>query len=206
MKTCGSQPPGAWRLGSDSQASQPKDGPQVDVIEHARTTMRNFAREQQAEYSHGHDRPLGGYLKVMGTYAGLVGGLAGLTWARRKRLPARIEPWDVALIAIATHKLSRVLSKDSVASPLRAAFTRYEGVSGPAELAEDVRLGGVGKSIGELLTCPFCLAQWFATGFGFGLVLAPRATRLIASIMAARAASDYLQFAYAAAQRFAEKD
>jgi len=35
-------------------------------------------------------------------------------------------------------------------------------------------------------------------------VLAPRATRLAASIMTARAASDYLQFAYAAAQKFAE--
>ncbi|MGH8888639.1 MAG: DUF1360 domain-containing protein [Acidothermaceae bacterium] len=175
-------------------------------MEQVRATARTFAREQQSEYSQGHDRPLGGYLKVMGTYAGLVGGLSGLTWKRRRQLPSTIAPWDVALIAIATHKLSRVVAKDSVVSPLRAAFTRYEGVSGPAELEEDVRAEGVGKSIGELLTCPFCLAQWIATGFGFGLVLAPRATRLVASIMAARAASDYLQFAYAAAQHVAEKE
>jgi hypothetical protein len=28
--------------------------------------------------------------------------------------------------------------------------------------------------MGELLTCPFCLGQWVATGLIFGLVLAPR--------------------------------
>src|SRR5690606_41186876 len=59
-----------------------------------------------------------------------------------------------------THKLSRLLAKDPVTSPIRAPFTRYKGVSGPAELREEPR-----NTVGELLSCPFCIAQWTATGY-----------------------------------------
>jgi hypothetical protein len=55
-----------------------------------------------------------------------------------------------------------------------------------------------------LLTCPFCLAQWVGTGFVFGLVLAPRATRLTAGIFTIVAGSDALQYAYAAIQSSTE--
>jgi hypothetical protein len=48
------------------------------------------------------------------------------------------------------------------------------------------------------LTCPFCISQWVATSFVVGMVVAPRATRLVASVLALRAASDTLQFGYAA--------
>jgi ABC-type dipeptide/oligopeptide/nickel transport system permease component len=48
------------------------------------------------------------------------------------------------------------------------------------------------------------VAQWIATGFAFGLIFAPRATRLVASTMTAVAGSDFLQLAYAWGQRKAE--
>lgn len=51
--------------------------------------------------------------------------------------------------------------------------------------------------MGALVTCPFCLALWVATGFGFGLVAAPRATRFAAAILTAVTGADVLQFAYA---------
>jgi hypothetical protein len=51
------------------------------------------------------------------------------------------------------------------------------------------------------LTCPFCIAQWIATAFAFGLVLMPRATRLAAAVLVAVTASDWLQFAHTALQR-----
>ena len=38
--------------------------------------------------------------------------------------------------------------------------------------------------IGELLVCPYCLDVWTATGFLGGLVVAPRATRWVASVFA----------------------
>jgi hypothetical protein len=55
-----------------------------------------------------------------------------------------------------------------------------------------------------LLSCPFCLAVWVATGLTGGLVLAPRLTRLVATALTAVAASDFLQMAYATAQQAAE--
>ena len=158
--------------------------------------MRQVARE----YSGGADRPLGGYLGAMAAYAAATGALSGAVKLSGRGLPARIRWSDVALLTVATFRVSRLLSKDPVTSPLRAPFTRFEGTSGPAELKEEVRGSGVRKAVGELVTCPFCLAQWTATAFAFGLVLAPRATRLAAAIMTAVAGSDLLQLAYNAAE------
>jgi hypothetical protein len=104
-------------------------------------------------------------------------------------------------MALATHRLSVLVAKDSVTSPIRAPFTRYEGVEGPSKLKESVRGEGVRHSIGELLTCPFCLSQWTATGFAIGTVFAPRATRLVATTFAAVGLADLLQFARAKAQQ-----
>jgi hypothetical protein len=58
--------------------------------------------------------------------------------------------------------------------------------------------------VGELITCPFCLAQWVATAFTAGLVFAPRATRLVAGTFSTVAISDALQNVYAFLQRKAE--
>lgn len=55
--------------------------------------------------------------------------------------------------------------------------------------------------MGELLTCPFCLSQWVATAFVFGLVAAPRGTRLTAGVFAGLTVADFLQFAHAFAER-----
>ena len=60
-------------------------------------------------------------------------------------------------------------------------------------------------SIGELLTCPFCLDVWVVTGFVAGLTFAPRLTRLIAGAFTALTGADFLQLAYAAAQQSAER-
>jgi uncharacterized protein DUF1360 len=61
-----------------------------------------------------------------------------------------------------------------------------------------VRGTGLRKAVGALITCPFCLAVWVATAFVFGLVLAPRATRLAASVLVAVTGADVLHLAYAA--------
>jgi hypothetical protein len=53
---------------------------------------------------------------------------------------------------------------------------------------------------GELLTCPYCMGQWVAAGFGVGLVGAPDLTRLVAFIYSAETVADFLQLAYKAAE------
>jgi hypothetical protein len=158
-------------------------------------------RAIQRQYAGDENRPLGGYVGAMTVYGSLVAGLSGLTRARGTELPTRPSWSDIALISIATHKVSRLIAKDPITSPIRAPFTRFVGQSGEAELSEEVIGTGAQHAIGELLTCPFCLAQWVATAFVFGLVLAPRATRLSATVFTAVAASDLLQYGYDATQQ-----
>jgi len=159
--------------------------------------VREWARVQKREYTNGEPRPLGGDLGAMGVYVGLVSAAAAAVKASGRELPDRIPLGDAALLTIATFRLARRIAKDPVTSPLRAPFTRFEGTSGHAEVAEEVREhGGVKHAVGELLTCPFCLAQWVGTAYVFGYVTAPKATRLAALTMTMVAGSDVLQFVY----------
>jgi hypothetical protein len=149
---------------------------------------------------------LGGYVVVMTVFAGLVGA-AGAVGALRGTDGRRITPYELLLMTAGTHKLTRLVSKDAVTSPLRMPFTRYRESGGPAEVMEDVReKGQLRHAVGELVSCPFCLAVWVATGFSIGFLFAPRVTRLAASALTAIAGSDYLQLIYAYLQQAAEKN
>src|SRR3954471_21496763 len=174
-----------------------------DEVRRIGAPVRRWGRIQKREYTNRAARPLGdprrlaGALGAMGVYAGLVSAAAAAVRASGRELPDRIPPGDAALLTIATFRLARRIAKDPVTSPIRAPFTRFEGPSGHAEIAEEVREhGGVKHAVGELLTCPFCLAQWVGTGFVFGYVTAPKATRLAALTMTMVAGSDVLQFVY----------
>jgi len=155
--------------------------------------------ETRQQYANGEERPLGSYLGTLTVYSGVVAGLALTARLTGRRFP-KLGLGDLALMTIATHRISRTIAKDPVTSPLRAPFTRYKGTSGPAELAEDVRGEGTRHTIGELLTCPFCSSQWVATGYVAGLTFAPEATRIVGLTMTAVAGSDWLQLAYARLQ------
>ncbi|MFD6952095.1 hypothetical protein A6A08_02710 [Nocardiopsis sp. TSRI0078] len=166
--------------------------------------------QQEAEaYQDGSDQPLLGYATTASVYLALAG--AGLLAARRYRgrgataaAAADVGPWDLLLMGLTTHKLSRLVAKDPVTSPLRAFFTRFKGVSAPSELAEEVRGQGGRRAVGELITCPFCTAQWVATAYAFGLVFAPGVTRGAGAVFSAVAVSDWLQLAYVRLQKAQE--
>lgn len=144
--------------------------------------------------------PFGPYLAFMGIFGSLVG--AALTLARRhhRELPERVDAGQLLLVGVASHKLSRLIAKDKVTSPLRAPFTELEEKGGPAELEENSRGTGLRKAIGELLICPFCLDLWVVAGFSIGLLFAPRVTRFVASLFGALTISDFFQIAYRAAE------
>ncbi len=133
----------------------------------------------------------------MAAYGTAVGALAGVTRLTRHEVPDGLSVRDVILGAVATHKLSRLVTKDPVTSPLRAPFTVYRDTEGPAELKEDVRGRGAQKTIGELITCPFCLDMWVATALTAGHIYLPRATRLAVDTLVTLAGADVLQFGYA---------
>jgi Protein of unknown function (DUF1360) len=145
------------------------------------------------------EMPLGSYAVLVGVFNALFGALLLLSTRSRGRLPEKVGLRDLLLVGVATFRLSRMLGKDRVTSFLRAPFTEYEGSGGRAEVEERPRGRGVRRALGELLVCPYCLAQWVAAGFVYGLVLQPRATRLVASVFAVKAFADACQIAYKAA-------
>ncbi|POX48567.1 DUF1360 domain-containing protein [Streptomyces sp. Ru72] len=149
-------------------------------------------------YAAGHDRPLGGYLAAMAGFAAYTTAWATAVRLRGRPLPDRPEPWDVFLTSVATFRLSRLLTKASVTSPLRAPFTRYVAPQGPAELHEEAQSEDVRHTVGELATCPFCMSVWVASTLTAGQLLWPRATRTAMGALTALAGADTLQLAYSA--------
>jgi hypothetical protein len=153
-----------------------------------------------SHYAPGQERPLGSYVIVTGAYSAAFAGSLLALHARGHKLPEQIAASDMLLIGIATHKLSRLIAKDKVTSFMRAPFTRFQESSGQGEVEEEPRGHGLRLAVGELLVCPYCLAQWVATAFTLGLVGAPRLTRLLGGIFVAHTISDFLQIAYRAAE------
>ena len=113
-------------------------------------------------------------------------------------LPERVAVGDIALLGVATHKVSMLVANDAVTSPLRAQFTELQEKHSPKRMDEKPRGTGLRRSIGELLTCKFSVGHWVASFFTSVLVLAPPPTRLVASIFAIVAVSDHLHQTYKA--------
>lgn len=154
-----------------------------------------------AGYAPPHEhRPLGAYAGLTATFGVAFAGALVALQAGGRELPERPSLGDLALTGIATHKVTRLLAKDQVTSFIRAPFTRYQESAGHGEVEEAARGTGARFAIGELLVCPYCLAQWVASSFAVGLVAAPRTTRLVVGIYVAETVSDFLQLAYKAAE------
>jgi hypothetical protein len=168
-------------------------GADTEITPEAGAASDNGTRETP------HDRGAP-YAVLTSVYAvGLVGFL--LAWrAAGRRLPERIGLADVALLSVATHRGARTIAKDKVTTFLRTPFTEYQGPGGPGEVEERPVGTGLRRAVGELLVCPFCLAQWIASALGIGLVVAPRLTRFVCAILSAVSAADFLQLAYRAAE------
>jgi hypothetical protein len=145
------------------------------------------------------EMPLSGYATIMAVYLAVFGSVLGA--GRRQGLPLRITPADVVLFGVATHKIGRIVTKDWVTSPLRAPFTRYTGSTGGGEVSERSRGAGLRRAVGDLLTCPWCIAPWVAGGLYSTFLLDRRAARLVGSLFASVAVSDVLQHAYGALKR-----
>ena len=165
----------------------------VDTEPRARGPVSGYAEPEERP-------PLGSYAVVTAVFnAGFAGALAAAR-ASGRDLPERVSAGDVVLLGTASHKLSRLISKDKITSFARAPFTRYQEPGGASELEESPRGRGIQRAIGELVACPYCLGLWTSAGFHVGLLYAPRLTRLLASTLTALTISDFLQIAYKAAE------
>jgi hypothetical protein len=140
-------------------------------------------------------RPLGSYALLVAVFNALLVGFLVAVRRSRHELPERIPPADVLLLGAATHKLSRVITKNKPTSALRAPFTEYQGPAGRGEVEEAPRGHGLRRAVGELLVCPYCIGLWVAAALACGFVLVPRTTRFVAAIFATLGLADVLQLA-----------
>jgi hypothetical protein len=168
--------------------AQPTEQSAARTREHAPAPLR---REQM---------PTRDYAALTAIFNGAIIAALLARKCSRDPLPERTDPQDLVLYALATQKLSRVITKGKVTTALRAPFTEIEGKGGAGELEERARGRGLQRAIGELLTCPFCIGTWIASGFIYGSLFGPRPTRAVASIFAVAGVADFLQHLYVKSQ------
>lgn len=153
-------------------------------------------------YAPDHEhRPLGSYFALASAFEAAFAGALFAAHRAGRPLPPDISLKDIVLTGVATHKLARLIAKDKVTSYLRAPFTRFQEPTGYGEVAEQARGDGLRLAVGELIVCPYCLAQWIAGAFTIGHVAAPRLTRLLTAMWTAHALADAAQLAYSAAEK-----
>ena len=153
-----------------------------------------------AGYAPDRDTPVKSYAVLMAWLSALAAGFARWFRASGRQLPDRIDPVDLALVTVASHKASRLIAKDRVTASIRAPFTRYQGEAGPSEVSERPRGRGLRRAIGELIACPYCLGMWTSSALIAGLLVVPRFTRWVSSALVAFFGSDLLQIAYKKAE------
>jgi len=124
-------------------------------------TEANFSIEEYgaktAETEESEEQLLTEYATLRGFYVTTVAVLTGVA-AQQNRLPRKFSVLDLALLGIATHKLSRNVAKDRITGILRAPFVNYICGSGAGEVEEEPRGRGFQRGIGHLISCPYCMA------------------------------------------------
>ena len=138
--------------------------------------------------------PYEAYAAIMGAFAGGLAA-AGVLSRLLDRDPQCQSALDLTVLAAASFKASRTLTRYGVSSFIREPFVRgraHEGVS------EEPVEGGLGQAIGELVTCSRCGGTWVAAALATTQVVAPRFGRLLTWSLGAAAANDFLQAGFAA--------
>ncbi len=143
---------------------------------------------------------LNSYATLIGAFGTLFFGLYRISKSRGVDKNVLVSGWDLALLAVATHKITRTLAKDRIMKPIREPFTKEDKI----EHKEVPKGTGLQKAVGNLLTCQFCLGPWVATSLLFGFKVAPSFTRHVGLVFATVTGSDFLHLAYQAAKNRTE--
>jgi hypothetical protein len=146
---------------------------------------RCFGSATSGYHSPVDERPLGSYALLVAAFGTALGSFVLL---ERKRVDA-LGATDLALVAVASHKLARLIAKDDVTTIVRAPVTRDEDATEPESR-------GIKRALGELVTCPSCLGLWAAAGFSAAVRVWPREARFAMSILTAHTGADFLNAAF----------
>src|SRR5205807_1320534 len=88
---------------------------------------------------------------------GYLAALTSFAAANRRALADRPAASDIAGLGLASYAIARIVARDRITLFLRRPFT-----FDPA--AQQPRQDGFRRPVGELVTCPHCLALWVAGG------------------------------------------
>ena len=138
--------------------------------------------------------PYEAYAAIMATFAGGLAA-AGALSRLLGRDPQCQNALDLTVLAAASFKAARTLTRDGVSSFIREPFVRGHAHEGDEE---PVATGDFHQAIGELVTCSRCVGTWAAAGLTTTQVLAPRFGRLLTWSLAAAGINDFLQAGFAA--------
>lgn len=138
-------------------------------------------------------KPDPAYAAIIAVYLALFGLIAAMLGrkpeALRKAPPAR----DLAMLGVATYRLSRLISYDRVTSILREPFVEsgvgYEQIEGTQE---EPKGRGLQRSLGQLLNCSWCVSVWAGTFNTTLYTFFPRIGRLFLMSLMASGISELL--------------
>jgi len=125
------------------------------------------------------------YAAINAVYAALLAGLVYATRGRSGEDP--ITTRELIPLSAATFALAKVVAREKVGTWVREPFVEEDG--GPPRPAGR----GMRRALGELVTCTRCVGAWSALGIVGLRVASPDAGRTVTNVLAASAASDWLQ-------------
>lgn len=94
---------------------------------------------------------------------------------------SKVDLFSLALLALATFRLSRMVSTDKIFWYRYSFIQEFVNNSGSYTMPSGI---GVRGAIGELILCPICTGTWVALGLYYGLVYLPVFTNILILVMA----------------------
>ena len=107
----------------------------------------------------------------------------GAAGAQPARLPKQ-SALGLAMLGLASHRIGRMVAFERVAEPLRGPFTATVPDDSGADETVVARGRGARWAIGELMSCPTCVATWGAMVLYLGLTFVPGPTRVLVHVLA----------------------
>jgi len=139
----------------------------------------------------GGKSPFTAYRLLSATFnSGLLGVASGAMLLRRFKAPLGL--LDLSMMGAATHKLALLITQERVTLPLRAPFTKQSDHGRTGGHHSEPKEHGMHRALGELLTCPHCMAPWISLGLVAGHVVAPLPTRAVTTVFSVAALADGL--------------
>lgn len=173
----------------DFAASSEMDSDDTPAREPTETKIALHRGSHVLPLGAGHEEePLGTYLAASALFVGLTSACLTALYRTGRKAPIP-DTRDIFLLSGATLRISRLIARDRVMSPIRAPFTEVAQEPN-GEIHERPRGTGTVRALGELVTCPRCTAMWAAGVLCMSYVWAPNAVRPVSLLLTCSVLSD----------------